>query len=85
MNRNQTSPTTPSVDVQDTRPIRILRLWQVQATVGLSRVTIYQVIREGRFAKPVKIYQRTGQRVVGLRKGLPFGIRLTDNVQCRRA
>jgi prophage regulatory protein len=58
MNNNQTSLPPPSVAVQDTQPIRILRRWQVQNTVGLSRATIYQMMREGRFPKPVKISAR---------------------------
>lgn len=58
MNSNQTSLTPPSAAIQDTRPIRILRRWQVQDTVGLSRATIYQMMREGRFPKPVKITAR---------------------------
>jgi prophage regulatory protein len=58
MNKNKTLLTPPSVAVQDTRPIRILRRWQVQDTVGLSRATIYQMMREGRFPKPVKISAR---------------------------
>jgi prophage regulatory protein len=58
MNNNQTSLAPPSAAVQDTRPIRILRRWQVQDTVGLSRATIYQMMREGRFPKPVKISVR---------------------------
>jgi prophage regulatory protein len=58
MNSNQTSLTPLSAAVQDTRPIRILRRWQVQDTVGLSRATIYQMMREGRFPKTVEISVR---------------------------
>ena len=58
MNSNQTSLTPPSAVVQDARPIRILRRWQVRHTVGLSRATIYQMMIEGRFPKPVKISVR---------------------------
>jgi prophage regulatory protein len=58
MNKNQTSLTTPSAPLQGAPPIRILRRWQVQDTVGLSRATIYQLMREGRFPKRVKISVR---------------------------
>jgi prophage regulatory protein len=58
MKNNQTPLTSPAVSVPDTRPIRILRRWQVQDTVGLSRATIYQMMREVRFPKPVKISER---------------------------
>jgi prophage regulatory protein len=58
MNINQTSLTTVSAPIQGAQPIRILRRWQVQDTVGLSRATIYQLMREGRFPKSVKITAR---------------------------
>ena len=41
--------------------LRILRLKEVMATVGLGRAAIYQMKREGKFPKPVKI----GVRAVG--------------------
>jgi prophage regulatory protein len=42
-------------------PTRILRLKEVIATIGLGRAAIYQMQREGKFPKPVKI----GVRAVG--------------------
>jgi prophage regulatory protein len=42
-------------------PTRILRLKEVTATIGLGRAAIYQMQREGKFPKPVKI----GVRAVG--------------------
>jgi prophage regulatory protein len=42
-------------------PTRILRLKEVMSTVGLGRAAIYQMQREGKFPKPVKI----GVRAVG--------------------
>jgi prophage regulatory protein len=42
-------------------PTRILRLKEVMATIGLRRAAIYQMQREGKFPKPVKI----GVRAVG--------------------
>jgi len=42
-------------------PTRILRLKEVMATIGLGRAAIYQMQREGKFPRPVKI----GVRAVG--------------------
>ena len=42
-------------------PTRILRLKEVMSTIGLGRAAIYQMQREGKFPKPVKI----GVRAVG--------------------
>lgn len=41
--------------------IKILRLPEVEKIVGLSRSTIYSMIAEGTFPKPVKL----GKRAVG--------------------
>ena len=41
--------------------VRILRLPQVQAQVGLSRSTIYLQVQEGTFPAPIKL----GARAVG--------------------
>jgi prophage regulatory protein len=40
-------------------PVRLLRLPQVKAAVGLGRAAIYQLQREGRFPKSVRIIGRT--------------------------
>jgi prophage regulatory protein len=50
------------VEPSGMRPlIRILRLKEVMATIGLGRAHIYHMQREGKFPKPVKI----GVRAVG--------------------
>lgn len=43
---------------------RLLRLPAVKAWVGLSRSTIYAMIAEGEFPKPIKL----GKRAVGWRE-----------------
>ena len=47
--------------VRTNRPIRFLRLPEVQARTGLSRPTIYVRLAEGRFPRPVSL----GGRAVG--------------------
>ena len=41
-------------------PVKMLRLPDVEKTVGLKRSAIYQAIAEGRFPKPLRV----GPRVV---------------------
>ena len=43
---------------------RILRRPEIEARIGLSRSTIYQWMKEGRFPAPVKL----GERMVGWRE-----------------
>jgi prophage regulatory protein len=43
---------------------RILRRAEVEVRTGLSRSTIYQWMKEGRFPSPVKL----GERMVGWRE-----------------
>lgn len=45
-------------------PEQILRCPHVQRTVGLSRSTIYVMIAEGEFPRPIKL----GRRAVGWRE-----------------
>ncbi|MDE2761335.1 MAG: AlpA family transcriptional regulator [Gemmatimonadota bacterium] len=54
MSEHQTQPRTTS-------PIRFVRLHEVMARTGLSRSTIYVMMAEGRFPKPVPL----GERSVG--------------------
>ncbi len=43
------------------QPLQILRIRSVQSMVGLSRSTIYAMIADGSFPKPIKL----GKRAVG--------------------
>jgi prophage regulatory protein len=45
------------------RTVSILRRVQVQERVGLSRSSIYKLVKEGKFPKPVSL----GARAVGWR------------------
>ncbi|MXW11031.1 MAG: AlpA family transcriptional regulator [Gammaproteobacteria bacterium] len=54
MSEHQTQPRTTS-------QIRFVRLREVMARTGLSRSTIYVMMAEGRFPKPVPL----GERSVG--------------------
>jgi prophage regulatory protein len=38
---------------------RLLRLAEVEETIGLKRSTIYKMAQEGRFPKPVKLTERS--------------------------
>jgi prophage regulatory protein len=54
--------TAPSPPASATDPI--LRLLRVKTETGLSKSTIYQLIKDGTFPKPVKL----GRRAVGWRE-----------------
>jgi prophage regulatory protein len=58
---SETEPVTGAELSEKYPPTRILRLKEVIATIGLGRAAIYQMQREGKFPKPVKI----GVRAVG--------------------
>jgi len=49
--------------VHQSRPVvprdRLLRLPQVEGTIGFQKSTIYKMIAEGRFPKPVRLGTRT--------------------------
>lgn len=43
----------------NTQKLEILRRQQVQQRTGLPRATLYQLIQQGRFPRPVSLSERT--------------------------